>query len=457
MKLLTIAKQFFGLSNDKVTVNLPDRTRYNSLIKYPIFRQHLRKISIEEDDQNSYYTGMLNSISEHGCGSIPMLLGDHSNPNVNNAVEDAWYNWCVNNGIGTAIRQIRRAAARTGVGIGIPYIMNNSIDQIPLGIKPLSVMDLSTPYDMMNDAHTIDGITYDNNWDIEAIHVKSGIFKTKTYESKDILIWYKKTREDQYIGMPECGPAFCLFPSVRRFMDAIVRSEELNQSIAMMVELDPLVYKVEDASVVPSGKFEYEPGMIPTLPPGMKLVAHSAGPRSAERVQYIELVIGAAARCINMPKTLALGDSSGSNMSVASYDVQPWKNRVKIDRIDYEPVPRKIFAMWASLAELKENYLPAPVRSQLSKLTFKFNYDYVFEHPDPNKNAAARMTDLITGSTTLYNIYSERGKNARREIEREATLLRIDPQDLIDSFIVGRSPAALTIIKDVPGANDNGS
>lgn len=413
------------------------RRDYKIASANPLFRKKIRQVSSDEDEENSYYTGILNTIAEHCVGSVPLILGNHDLPDVNDAIEDKWMEWAINNSIGVAIRQIRRGAARTGLGIGIPYKIAN--DPIGFSIKTISSLRLTNPRNMDWDARIYDGIEYDENWDIKKIFVKEdGVLDPVEYEAKDILLWFKRTTEDMQVGMPECGPAFCLFPSIKRYMKAIVRGEEFRSCIPMAVKLDPNVYRSEDSVDVPTDRFEYEPGFVPTLPPGTELTGIPLGNNSDDKTKFIYLIVAAAARCVQMPRNIALGDSADSNMATAAIDIQPWVNRVKIDRVDFQPVVRKIFSMWYQRAILVSNYLPITARMGFS---YAINYDSTFEHPDPGKRANARATDLSSGATTLHRVYTEQGLNPRRELDREARTLGITRPELNELIIASRTNA----------------
>lgn len=428
---------------------VPDRD-YIKAIKNPYFRQKIIECSIQEDEENSYYTGILNTIAEHTCGSMPLILGNHPEKEVNDTIEDKWLEWGINNQIGMAIRQIRRSAARTGLGIGLPYKKNDGLDAVTLGIKTLCATDLRQPRGATQTDKIIDGVEYDENWDIKKIYVYNGTSDPEPYDVKDIIIWSKQVREGFNVWGPECGPAFTIFPSVRRFMKAIVRGEEFKASIPMALTLDPNVYKPDSGMGTPKGTFEYEPGMVPTLPPGVKLEGLQLGQHGAERIQFIELVISAAARCVQMPKNIALGDSSGHNMATAAIDILPWKNRTHIDRRDFEPVTRKIFKWWMDQAVLTEGYFQPRVRAQAKNFRYNLNYDMIFQHPDPKKNADARAVDLISGASTLSRIFTDQGLNARRELERDAKLLGITIEELYKIILAARNTSALQVI----GVND---
>ena len=80
-------------------------------------------------------------------------------------------------------------------------------------------------------------------------------------------------------------------------------------------------------------------------------------------------------------------------------------------------------------------------------LTYTLSYSQVFNHPDPQKISNSTATDLQTGALTLVRYYTERGRNPRREIQREADLLGIEYSDMCKILLLGRTSAASGIIQ----------
>jgi hypothetical protein len=438
------------VENNEEDYRLIPRRSFKIATRNPYFRMRLRDLSIFEDEENSYYAGILNTIAEHCVGTVPVLIGNHPVPEANDSVEDRWLEWALRNNIGTAIRHIRRGAARTGLGIGIPYLRSTPEEPVGLAIKTVSSTRLTTPRDATVNDRIIDGIEYDENWDPYKIYVaEPGELEPKDYYVKDIILWSKQVNEEERFLVPECGPAFCLYPSVKRYMDAIVRAEEFKACIPMAVELDSNVYSVDDATEVPTGAYKYEPGMVPTLPAGTKLTSVPVGAPAHERTQFISLMISAAARCVQMPKNIAMGDSSGHNMATASIDVQPWEDRVRIDRCDFRPAVDKVVKMWYDRAILISGYLHPAARSNFR---YEIGHDKTFQHPDPLKRANARSIDLKSGSTTLHRVYTEQALNPRRELDREARTLGISREDLNKIIIATR--AGLKDYVEEPGVEE---
>lgn len=433
--LVKLYNSLRGLPPDQVS---PDYRLYRSAIKNPYLRRHLVECSIVEDEENSYYNGILNTVAMHCVGTMPILLSDTQNEGADDSIELRWLAWGAHNEIGAALRQVRRDAALTGIGIGIPYTKNTALDPVKLCIRNVPSTQLSSPPGAGIEDRIINGVEYDENWDPKKIYmIKDNTTLDHTsYDVKDILFFYKRGK---LMGTPECGPAFTMYPSINRFLKAVVRGEEYRESVPMAMEQDPSIYIPTDRTVL-TGKFEYEPGMIPTLPPGTKMVGLPAGATASDRVGVLKLMVAAAARCVNMPGNLALGDSSGHNMATAQVDIQPWKVFVETDRFDFQPQIVNLFWLWYKEAQLIENYLQYSARQFRPSNYIPFwNYDVLFHHPDPGKMANARATDLKSGATTLTRVYAEQGKKAIRELRKDAKLYGMTVEDLLSILLRSRT------------------
>lgn len=394
----------------------------NELVKH-----NLIACSIEEDENNTYYSGLLNTLSQHCVGTIPLpsVQLDEKYIKLCDQIEDKWYEWSVWNGIGASIREFRRKCAQVGMAALIPVKTDSDYD-LKLGFQVVGAEYFESPMEHFDDPYVVDGVHYHPSGTVRGVWIKEDLDSDPRYYScsKDgVIVW---ARNRLYQRWPECAPAFTVYPSIRRYLENIMRGEEFKTAIPMAVEMDPNVFKPQTISEVKQTKFKYEPGMIPTLPVGCKLVGLNIGAMSADREKFIELLAATAARCVDMPKVLALADSSDSNMATAHIDLQPWKYAVEIDRYDFERVNQRVFQHWFTAA--KTGGLLRNQATQFSRLPVLFQYTVLFEHPDPNKRAAARALDLASGAATLTEVYADRGKNARRQILKDCKLMGISPE-----------------------------
>lgn len=429
---------------------VPDRAIYNTYIRNPWSQKVLINTSIQQDLEGSHYHGMLNTLSNDSVGPCPLIIGQTSEPIVDQNLEDRWLAFCEFNEIGSSMRLLRRAACKTGIGIGIPYIRTKG-DDVKLGIRVISRTRLVSPIDSDPEDRIFDGIEYNQNWEPIKIYLDT----EESYNVSDILLWWKRKDEDLFCGSPECGPALCILPSVKRYLDAWIRSAEFRASMPLSVRLDPLVWGKEAAvnTNMPRGKFEYEPGIVPTLPPGTSLEGIPTT-NSTDDIRALGAMVGAAARCINMPLNLATGNSSDHNMASSQVDFGPWKNAITIDRQDFATVNHQLIKMWmdygvAVSESTNKNYFSIPTRKYIEEGGAKYTLasSSVFNHPDPLKISNSILTDLISGKTTLAREYAAEGRNVRREIQREADWMEIKYEELIMILLANRTPSALAVLQ----------
>lgn len=452
-----VSNFFRNSSTKKEAYNEIPRDRFRVITRHPWAVRKLVSVSLEQDQEGSHYHGILNTISNDCIGPCPIIIGQTAEYSVNIDIEQKWLKFCQLNEIGTAFRLLRRAAAKTGLAIGIPYKITHAFaDEVKLGLKVLSSERLNNPpIARLLEDNIYDGIKYDANWNPEHIWIDTG----EDYRVDDILFWWKKKDEALLRGIPECSPALCIFPSVQRYLTALVRSAEFKSCIPVVVKLDPHVWGKSDAIAdgTPTGMWEMEPGQIPTLPPGTSLESLSNSGTSAEDINAIDAMVGSAARCVNMPLNLAIGNSAKLNMAASQVDLGPWKNTVKIDREEFSVVIHRFFKMWLTMGRMTKGYFKELTNKYIdaNDVSYSIGNAQLFSHPDPNKVASSRLTDLISGANTLTRLYAEDGLNAKRELTREAELMGITYEELCKIILSARSSTSIQIIHNEEAATSS--
>jgi len=438
---------------------LPPENLRAALDVSPFLRHEYIKFSRAEADRNPYYSSVLNKLADYTIGPSPSIIGFSDNNDFNDNVEDVYSDWIRDNSVARSYRQLRREAALTGIGILIPYKNKQTEHAIKLSYKCFGADSLRTPPNTRPEDRIIDGIQYDEDWeperfylidaDIKDLHVLPSVNDVKEYTIDELIYWCRGYQNGRIRPIPECYAAFTFYPYIRRFLQATIEGEEFKASFPLALEVDPTVYPVKSGGPPPYGSFTYEPRSVKTLPVGTKMVGFPAGMSSSDRDKLIRMFAGACALTVDMPNNIALGDSSNSNMASSQVDTQPWANKVEIDRFDLEPVFRRSFRRWWSQAVLKEGLLTNRSRIQQKfPQTFPHlnGFTDIHSHPDPAKRANARMTDLISGATTLNRIYTSRGMNVRRELARDAEAFGLTLQELMDHLLVARSTNAFKVM-----------
>lgn len=406
-------------------------------------RDVIIKSSIVQDKTNSQYSGILNTLSNHCLGTVPLIVGLSDDPRVDDSLEDRWIEWSIYNGIGSSLREARRKAAQTGICVVIPY-KSKSVYELKLAFRVVGAEALQSPSSAINNpafenpftGERTEGIEFWPNGEIKRVWINEDdqVDPTPYSIPSEAFVWYKGSRP--FKMWPECSPAFTVIPSMTRFIDNVMAESEFKTAIPMAVKLDGEYYKPNTSAGTPKGVFKYEPGMIPTLPPGADLVGIAMASMAEDRGKLSDKFCQISARCVDMPRNLALASSSDSNMATAHIDLQPWKYVVDIDRHDFEIIPRLVYRLWYSMVTLT-TLVPSKL-FETEPPPVAFNYSVLLNHPDPMKCATARATDLESGASTLTIQYSEQSRNARREIEKECKLLGITKERYFELLLSQR-------------------
>ena len=447
---------------------LPPR-KLRAALTLPWVREKMVAFSNYEYLRNPYYGSVINKQSEQTIGPCPTIIATSESASDNDMMEDSHQDWTQLNSIGKSLREFRRQAGKTGLGLMIPTKIKTD-HPVKLGYKVYGADALKNPRGININDRIIDGIEYNENWDPIKFHFKNtdqlhegGHLRnlhedTVPFDVGDVIWWSRGYENGRIDPVPECVAAFTVYPFIRRYLQASIEAAEFRTSFPMALELDPTMYgKNELMQLQQLEKFEYQPRTVPTLPVGTSLKGLPSGASADQSDKMLRTMAAACALCIDMPANLALGDSSDSNMASAQVDIQPWKNHVNIDRFDLIPCMRRTFHHWYDRASLIRGLTPEssrPGNEFADWFPHVYVYDGLFQHPDPLKNANARAVDMAGGSTTLNQVYASQGLNARRQIEREAKLFGIPYDKMCEIILATRSNLSIQILSGEPEIDD---
>lgn len=428
---------------------LPPR-ELRAAMELPWVRMQMIRFSRDEYERNPYYSSVVNKQSEQTIGPCPTMIANSDETDANDLIEDSHQEWTQLNLIGRNLRNFRKEACLTGIGLALKFKMHTN-HPVKVGYKIYGGDILINPPGADPEDRIIDGVQYDEDWEPIKFFFSNAEFGGDPieYDAKDIIYWSRGYESGRIKPIPECVSGFTVYPFIRRFLQSSIEGAEFRSSFPMALELDSTIYKSNDSMKLHSlEKFQYQPRTVPTLPVGTTLKGLPQGTASDQMERMIRTMAAACALSIDMPANLALGDSSDSNMASAQVDIQPWKNRVNIDRFDLLATKRRMFKDWYSRARLIRGLTPAITRTEEYKDWFPHTYVYdpLFQHPDPLKNANARAVDMASGVSTLNQNYAELGKNARREISREAKLLGITYEELVRIILNSRTKLSIQIL-----------
>ena len=378
-----------------------------------------------------YLKGMVETVAQDtvGRGARPQVTS--ADPEFSKAVELKFAAWCKEINLAEKMRLMDQAEHVDGEGIGIFF--NNPIDRegVHLDIRLVETEMMATPDLWPNTRFRVDGVKYDvfgNPEFYTILHVHPGDdrgFNLWTYDeipAENVLHLHRMDRPGQLRGVPILTPALTLAPLSRRYTLASVTAAEVAASIAavMSTSLGPLGQppEVEEFSTTP-----IERGMMMALPEASNVTQLKAEQPTTTYEVFQTALIRELCRCVHVPLTIALGDSSDSNYASGRLDLQNYVRHVRIKRSKWETFLNRIYEMWLQEALLIFGFLPA---RPAGDVRCAWIWDG-FEHVDPAKEAQAQEVKLRNNLTTYAEEYAKQGKDWEeqfRQIAKEKALMK---------------------------------
>jgi capsid protein len=164
---------------------------------------------------------------------------------------------------------------------------------------------------------------------------------------------------------------------------------------------------------------ELERNMLLTLPGGWKMSQVKPEQPATTYVEFVREKLNEAARCLNMPRNIALCDSSAYNYASGRLDHQTYFKSIRVEQAQLEDaVLDRILDAWMREAVRVEGLLPPSARA-IGDSPHQWFWDGM-EHVDPAKEANAQETRLRNHTTTLASEYAKEGKDWETELRQRA-------------------------------------
>jgi capsid protein len=201
---------------------------------------------------------------------------------------------------------------------------------------------------------------------------------------------------------------------------------------------------INPASVDPYDLIDLQRNTMMTLPDGWDVQQLKAEQPTTTHDAFASTVLREIARCLDMPYSIAVGDSSKLNYSSGRLDHQTYHRAIGVDRVSCErSILDRLFAAWLDEALLTDGlFVGRPDGSPL-----RSSWDWPpFAHVDPRLEAEATQIDLANGLTSLPSELAIRGRRWEAEFARAARALGVsvpEYQTLLRQriFAAGGSPA----------------
>jgi capsid protein len=394
-------------------------------------RRTLKIRSRYEACNNSYFRGIIDTMSTDLIGTGPRLQVRTSNSKANRQIEAAWSNWSKAIGLANKLRLMCKGKIQDGEGFGL-LVTNRNLaktvggnlhvdDAVQLDVAVIESDQVTTPDPGFIDFFWVDGMVLDHLGNPTEYHVlrhhPGDLFIPQLnpliydrWKPAHVCHWFRQDRPGQVRGIPEITPALDLFAQLRRYTKAVIAAAETAADIAAVMETEvPANTGLDAKEPEPFDRLRFYRGQMVTLPWGAKLNQLHAEQPATTYEMFVRVILREICRCLNIPLNIGLGDSADYNFASGRLDHLPYhrNNRVIISQCELT-VLAKIFAGWLDEAVMVDGLLPAGIES-IEQVPHRWFWDTA-DSINPVDDATAQQMRLEMGTTTLTAEYAEEGE-----------------------------------------------
>jgi len=389
-------------------------------------RRILRNRARYEVANNSYARGIVLTLANDVVGTGPRLQMLTESAEANRQVEREFMRWAARIGLAAKLRTMRMARTQDGETFALLISNENLGAPVTLDLRLIEADQVATPLVSLLAPNTVDGIVFDAvgnpvEYHVLKTHPGAKVSLGLDYDrvpAESMLHWFRADRPGQRRGIPDLTPALPIFAQLRRFTSAVLDAAETAANISGTVETDAPP-NGEAEPIDPMDTIELERNMLLTLPGGWKMSQVRPEQPATTYVEFVREKLNEAARCLNMPRNIALCDSSAYNYASGRLDHQTYFKSIRVEQAHLEDVVLdRILDAWLREATRVPGLLPASARALLD-YPHQWFWDGM-EHVDPAKEANAQATRLASHTTTLASEYAREGKDWETELRQRA-------------------------------------
>lgn len=400
----------------------------------PWIRQVLRERARYEVANNSYARGMLETLAMDTVGTGPRLQMLEGSQAARLFVATEFGKWARRIRLAAKLRTMRVAKCEDGEAFGVMFMNPFNGHQVPLDLNLIEADQVCTPdQSTFLDPNAVDGIRFDAYRNPLEYHVLREHPGTDRYfpgfddydrvSASLVLHYFRADRPGQSRGIPEISPALPIYNQLRRYTLAVLAAAEKAALIAGVIKSNSPP-QADNGDVTPFETIDLD-SEWKVMPEGWDISQLKAEQPTTTYPMGKWEFIGEAARCLNMPINIAMGNSSKHNYASGRLDHQVYHRAIWIERDELEMVVvERIFDAWFSEALLVEGYLPGEYRSMGDQTPMHRWFWDGFEHVDPVKEASAQQTRLANNTTNLAEECAAQGLDWREVLEQRAEELR---------------------------------
>lgn len=397
----------------------------------------LRRRARYEILNNSYGSGIADTLAFDLVGSGPRPQADSGNPKFDQEVEEKFLLWAERcDYLGqmnlTEILQMQVALQQCEAGESLTLFKRQPGVEYDVSLRLLCVdIDrLRNPISTVNTDKVKDGIEFDSEGRRMAYHVSRSLNgmslaseSDRVTESQAIHL-YRIKRPGQTRGIPWFAACLELFGQLRRFTLATLDAAETAADIAGTLEaegLDP------DPDIQSNDVIELERKALLVTPPGYTMKQVKAEHPTTTYAMFKAEILNEIARCVMMPYNVAALNSRDYNYASGRLDHQKYHRFIETIRswVEHRFLLR-IFSQWLSEAYLIEGFFTnRPTFDQVMRAIQTICWFWPgFKHVDPVKEANAEASRLENGTLTLSDAYAEQGFDWRRKLAQRAAEIK---------------------------------
>lgn len=383
-------------------------------------RRVVRLRSRYEAENNSWYSGIIQTAANHIVGNGPRLQVLSNNVEGNARLERAWRRWASM----IDLADIVRMAVSTYWRDGEVFLMRASrIRNRPysLDLRLIEADQVGTPFlgSVYNDPFTDDGIRFDRSTNELSFHVFDhhpganipvSTLGGQWYSSDEVLHLFRAERPGQTRGIPRATPALQMLPIMRRQEMATLYTAESAANFGMYMKTNSSAVTPASNSAADFTEHELARNMFTILPEGWEIGQVESKQPGPQYEGFQRQCLMSFSRCTQMPYGLAAGTSKDSNFSSFKGDIkQIWEPEV---RTEQNRVENAVFErVWGWFLE-DAIYVPG----LLDGMPATGDIDHKWHHPplpelDAVDAANAAAIRLSTGQSTLTQEHARRGQD----------------------------------------------
>lgn len=381
----------------------------------PDVRRTLRMRARYEYVNNSFCNGMVRTLAFHCIGTGPRLQLNTGNEQADKKLETAWHRWGKEIGLTSKLTTMRQARCRDGEAFGL-FVTNRRLSgQIKFDFRLIEADQVANPY-TFSSVNDIDGIVLDAlgnpvSYSILANHPGDtqtiGTQQATPVPAERVIHLYREDRPGQRRGIPELTPALPLYAVLRRYTLATLHKAEVAALMALFLRTNSTGLDPADIGE-PFQVLDFERNAMTTLPDGWSIEQLKAEAPTEAHDGFCTSVMREIARCLDMPRSIAMGDSAGLNYSSGRLDHQTYFRAIENDRYDFETrCLDRLFAEWLDEAASIPGMIPDGL-PLVTEWSHEWQWDG-FEHVDPSKEANADETRLKSGMASIPDLCAKQG------------------------------------------------